>query len=155
MRKVKLLLFVMMAVVFAASTGFAMEKSFKAKLSSKEETKKPKSKASGKVEFTMSKDGKTLTYKLTVKNLSDPNAAHIHKGMKGEDGPPIVSLASEAKKGKFSGVFSEGMITENDLMGDLKGKSLDDLVILIKAGATYVNVHTSGNPDGEIRGQIK
>jgi hypothetical protein len=156
MKKVKVLLFVVLAVVFAASTCFAMgEKSFKAKLTPKEETKKPTSKASGKVEFKMSKDGKTLNYKLTVKNLMDPNAAHIHKGMKGADGPPIVGLTFEAKKGKFSGTLAEGMITDKDLMGELQGKSLDDLVMLIKAGDTYVNVHTGANPDGEIRGQIK
>ena len=55
--------------VFAASTGFAVETSFKAKLSSKEEVVSPKSNASGKAEFKLSKDGKTLTYKLQVKNI--------------------------------------------------------------------------------------
>ena len=46
-----------------------METSFKAKLSSKEEVVSPKSNASGKAEFKLSKDGKTLTYKLQVKNI--------------------------------------------------------------------------------------
>ncbi|HEY5512833.1 MAG TPA: CHRD domain-containing protein [Geomonas sp.] len=155
MRKVKLLLFVVLAVVFAASTGFAAEKSFKAKLTPKEETKKPKSKASGKAEFKLSEDGKSMTYKLHVKNIMDPTAAHIHMGKKGADGPPVVGLASEAKKGKVSGVLSEGMIMDKDLMGDLQGKTVADLVNLIKSGDAYVNVHSSANPDGEIRGQIK
>jgi hypothetical protein len=48
-----------------------------------------------------------------------------------------------------------GTITANGLTGDLMGKSLNDLVQIIKAGDAYVNVHTDANPDGEIRGQIK
>jgi hypothetical protein len=155
MRKLKLLLFVVLSVVLAASTGFAMEKSFKAKLSPKEETKMPVSKASGKAEFKLSKDGKTLTYKLHVKNIVDTNAAHIHMGKKGADGPPVAGLSSEAKMGKFSGVLAQGTIADKDLMGPLQGKTVTDLVNVIKAEDAYVNVHTSANPDGEIRGQIK
>jgi hypothetical protein len=154
MGKVKLLLFVVLAAFLTASTGFAAETHFKAKLTPKEEVKKPKSKASGKADFKLSKDGKELSYKLMVKNITDASAAHIHMGAKGADGPPLVGLFSGEKKGKFSGVLSEGMITEKDLMGDLKGKPLDELVKLIKSGDTYVNVHTIANPDGEIRGQI-
>jgi Cu/Zn superoxide dismutase len=155
MRKVKLLLFVVLAAVLTASTGFAMEKSFKAKLTSKEEVVKPESKASGKAEFKLSKDGKTLSYKLNAKNIIDASAAHIHKGKKGENGPPVVGLFSGERKGKFSGTLAEGTITEKDLLGDLQGKPLDELLILIKAGEAYINVHTDANPDGEIRGQIK
>ena len=155
MRNVKLLLFMVLAVVFAASTGFAMEKSFSAKLSSKEETKKPESKATGKAEFKLSKDGTTLNYKLHVKNIMDANAAHIHMAKKGSDGPPVAGLFSGEKKGKFSGVLSEGTITDKDLIGPLQGKTVADLVSMIKSGDAYVNVHTNANPDGEIRGQIK
>jgi Cu/Zn superoxide dismutase len=155
MRKVKLLLFVVLAAVFTASTGFAMEKSFKAKLTSKEETKKPESKATGKAEFKLSKDGMTLTYKLHVKNIVDASAAHIHMAKKGEDGPPVVGLFSEAKKGKFSGVLAQGTIMDKDLIGPLQGKTIADLVNAFKSGDAYVNVHTDANPDGEIRGQIK
>jgi Cu/Zn superoxide dismutase len=155
MRKVKLLLFVVLAVVFAASTGFAMDKTFKAKLTPKEEVAKPKSKASGKAEFKVSADGKSMSYKLHVKNLTDASAAHIHTGKKGENGPPVVGLSSEAKQGKFSGVLAEGTITDKDLMGSLQGKTVQDLVDLIKSGDAYVNVHTTANPDGEIRGQLK
>jgi hypothetical protein len=155
MGKVKLLLFVMLAAFLTASTGFAAEKSFHAKLSSKDEVPGHKTKSSGKAEFKLGKDGKALTYKLHVKDLSDATAAHIHMGKKGENGPPLVGLFSGEKKEKFSGVLSEGTITEKDLMGDLKGKPLEELVKLIQAGDTYVNVHTGAYPDGEIRGQIK
>jgi Cu/Zn superoxide dismutase len=155
MGKVKVLLLVMLAVVFAASTSFALEHEFKAKLTPKEETKKPKAKSSGKAEFKVSKDGKVLSYELHVKHIKNVNGAHIHVGKKGEDGPPIVNLFTGEKKGKFSGELAKGNITAEDLMGDYKGKTLDDLVGLMRSGDTYVNVHTDANPDGEIRGQIK
>jgi len=155
MRKVKLLLFVVLAAVLTASTGFAMEKSFKAKLTPKEEVVSPKSKASGTAEFKLSKDGKTLSYKLHVKNIANARAAHIHKGKKGENGPALVGLFSGERQGKFSGTLAEGTITEKELLGDLQGKPLDELLILIKAEDAYINVHTEANPDGEIRGQIK
>jgi len=156
MQKVKLFLFIVLAAIFTATTGFAfMGHSFHAKLTSKEETKAPESKASGKVEFKLSKDGTTLTYKLHVKNIMDASAAHIHMAKKGADGPPVVGLFSEAKKGKFSGVLAQGTITDKDLIGPLQGKTVKDLVELFKSGDAYVNVHTDANPDGEIRGQIK
>jgi Cu/Zn superoxide dismutase len=155
MRKLKLMLFVVMAVVMAAASGFASEKSFKAKLTPKEEMVSNKSKASGTAEFKLSKDGKTLSYTLKVKNIRDASAAHIHKGTKGEAGAPLAALFSGERKGKFSGTLSEGTITEKDLLGDLQGKPLEELLLLIKAEDVYVNVHTDANPDGEIRGQIK
>ncbi|OGP36579.1 MAG: hypothetical protein A2X93_05680 [Deltaproteobacteria bacterium GWC2_56_8] len=132
-----------------------MEKSFKAKLSPKEEVVAPESKASGKAEFKLSKDGKTLSYKLRVKNIKNTNAAHIHKGKKGENGPPVAGLFAGERKGTFSGTLSEGKITENDLLGEFQGKPLEELINLIKADDAYINVHTDANPDGEIRGQIK
>ena len=145
----------MLAVVFAASTGFAMGNTFHAKLTPKEETKHPDSKATGKAEFKLSKDGKSRMYKVHVKNIMDANAAHIHMAKKGEDGPPVAGLFSGEKKGKVSGVLTEGTLTDTDLIGTLQGKTIADLVSLFKAGQAYVNVHTNANPDGEIRGQIK
>jgi Cu/Zn superoxide dismutase len=155
MGKMKLLLLVVLAAFFAASTGFAAETSFKAKLSPKDEVPSHKTKASGKAEFKLSKDGKELSYKLHVKNIMNASAAHIHKGKKGENGPPLVGLFSGEKKEKFSGMLSEGVITDKDLLGELQGKTVADLVQVMRSGETYVNVHTDAFPDGEIRGQIK
>jgi hypothetical protein len=155
MGKVKLLLLVMLAALLSVSNCFALEKNFKAKLTPKEELKQPKAKSSGYAEFKLSKDGKVLSYKLHVKHIKDVSAAHIHAGKKGEDGPPIVTLFSGEKKGKFSGELAKGNITAEDMMGDYKGKSLEDLAGMMRSGDTYVNVHTDANPDGEIRGQIK
>lgn len=152
----KLLFFMIISFTLAVSAGFAAEKSFHAKLTGNNEVPSVKTKAKGNIKFELSGDGKVLSYKLDVKNIENVTGAHIHRGMKGKNGQPLVTLFSGPKKeGKFSGKLSEGTITAKDLSGDLMGKSLDELVQLIKSGDTYVNVHTDANPNGEIRDQIK
>lgn len=156
MDKVKLVLFVILSAILTVSVGFAAEKSFHAKLTGNNEVPSVKTKAKGDVMFKLSSDGKELSYKLAVKNIENPTAAHIHRGMKGKSGPPVANLFTGPKKeGKFSGDLSEGTIRAKDLTSDLMGKSLGDLVQLIKSGDAYVNVHTDANPNGEIRGQLK
>ncbi|KAB0663818.1 CHRD domain-containing protein [Oryzomonas japonica] len=156
MIKAKLLLFMVLATILTVSVGFAADKSFHAKLTGKDEVPSIKTKAKGEITFKLNSADKELSYKLKVKNIENPNAAHIHLGIKGESGPPVANLFTGPKKeGKFSGNLSEGTITAENLTGDLMGKSLDDLVQLIKSGKIYVNVHTDAHPNGEIRGQIK
>ena len=156
MSKVKLLLFVILATILSVSLSLAAEKNFHAKLTGKDEVPSVKTKATGEVKFKLSNDGKELSYILTVKNIENATAAHIHRGMKGKSGPPVANLFTGPKKeNNFSGELSKGNITANDLSGDLMGKSLNDLVQLIKSGDAYVNVHTDANPEGAIRGQIK
>ncbi len=156
MKKVKLLLFVILATILTVSVGFAAEKSFKTKLTGKNEVPSVKTIAKGEVKFKLSNDGKELSYVLDVKNIKNANAAHIHIGVKGKSGPPVANLFTGPKKENiFSGELAKGTITANDLSGELMGKTMADLVHLIKSGDIYVNVHTDANPNGEIRGQVK
>ena len=57
--------------------------------------------------------------------------------------------------GRSQGVLAEGDITAANLTGALAGQELADLVEQIRAGNTYVNVHTTQFPPGEIRGQVR
>ena len=113
----------------------------------------------GSAVFTLSADGKSLTYKITVENVLDAQASHIHWAMPGANGPVIAVLFPTAihtvKTGEFNGVLAEGTIMAKDLQDVLKGKTIADLVKEIKAGKTYVNVHTLAHPAGVMRGQIK
>jgi len=52
-------------------------------------------------------------------------------------------------------MLAKGTITAEDLVGPLAGMSLNDLRMAMMQGLTYVNVHTSQYPPGEIRGQIR
>ncbi len=155
MKTGKTLLLTVLAVVFTASVGMAAT-TFKANLTGKDEVPAVMTKAGGEAVFKLDKDGKELTYEVKVKGLKDITASHIHAGKKGAEGGPVVGLFGGPKKeGMFSGVLAKGTIMDKDLVGPLAGKTVGDLVTMIKDGDAYVNVHTTEHPNGEIRGQIK
>jgi hypothetical protein len=82
----------------------------------------------------------TLKWKLTYSRLSGKaTAAHIHLGKKGAAGNVIVPLCAG---NCHSGLTGTAKISEK-------------VVSQLEAGKTYVNVHTTKNPAGEIRGQVK
>jgi len=156
MKAPKLALYAALAVILTTSLSLAASDVFKAKLIGKYETPAVKTAASGNAVFTLTKDGKEITYILNVKGIENATAAHIHTGKLGKEGGVVVGLfAGPKKEGKFSGELAKGTITDKSLVGPLAGKTIADLVAMIKAGDTYVNVHTAKNPKGEIRGQIK
>jgi len=98
-----------------------------------------------------------LAYKLSVWNIENVTAAHLHlnKGTTAA-GPVIGPLFSGPKKtGEYSGMLSEGTIVDKDLTGPLSGRSVRDLTALMNSSEVYVNVHTDKHPAGEIRGEVK
>jgi hypothetical protein len=128
---------------------------FVAALSGGEEVPAVMTDATGKATFTLSKDGMSLRYSVRVKGIENVTASHIHIGKMGKGGPPIALIKITASKpGKFSGLLAKGRITDQELMTSYKGKTMKDLIDAMKSGDTYVNVHTTKYPDGEIRGQI-
>jgi len=157
MKTVKVMLYTVFTIFLTASLGMAAAHGdFKAKLSGKEVVPAVETKAMGEADFKLSKDGKELTYILKLMDIENVSAAHIHTGMAGKNGGPVAGLFAGPKKvGMFSGELAKGTIAEKDLIGPLAGKTIGDLVKLIKDGGAYVNVHTEKYPDGEVRGQIK
>ncbi len=85
-------------------------------------------------------------------------AVHIHSGNQGQTGDPVAGLFNPSMSGPPTGIvngqLTKGSVTSADLVGSLAGKQISDLINLIKSGGAYVNVHTSQNQNGEIRGQI-
>ncbi|WP_084625676.1 CHRD domain-containing protein [Salinimicrobium xinjiangense] len=129
--------------------------SFRAHLIGDEEVPAVMTHATGQTIFKLSKDGTELYYKLIVANIEDVRAAHIHVGEFGENGGVAAFLYGGGLiEGKTNGILAEGMITTDDIIGVLAGGTLEDLLELMRAGSTYVNVHTTLYPGGEIRGQI-
>lgn len=99
--------------------------------------------------------GFTVSYELEVKGLTDVTKASIYLSPDGVDGEEIVPLyTGPAKSGIFSGTLAEGDVSEADLTGPLKDMTCEDLISVVLGGETYVDVATSANPKGELRGQI-
>ncbi len=156
MKTAKKTLIVLFAVLLTTSLAVAASMTFTTTLTGKESVPPVATKTKGEAVFTLSKDGRELTYMLKVTDIEDVTAAHIHAGKMGTEGPPVAGLFGGPKKdGMFSGKLAEGIITDKNLVGPLAGKTLGDLVTMIKSGDAYVNVHTIKHPGGEVRGQIK
>jgi hypothetical protein len=145
--------------ITARSAAGPAGQNFTAPLSGGEEVPPVETKARGLAIFQLSKDGGELHYKLIVASVENVTQAHIHLAPRGANGPVVAWLYPSAPParpipGEFNGVLAEGVITAEFLVGPLAGTSMDDLVAAMRAGNTYVNVHTSQHPAGEIRGQI-
>ncbi len=98
--------------------------------------------AVGVTAFSLNATHDTLCVKMTVTGLSGAiTGAHIHMGATGVSGPVLFDLTSF-----ISGTSATFNITGNDLTPALLSEYL--------RGNMYLNVHTSANPNGEIRGQI-
>lgn len=81
----------------------------------------------------------SIAWTLGFKSLTGrAAAAHIHRGKVGKAGPVLVSLCGPCRSGQKG-----------------KAKISKSVAAAIKAGTTYVNIHTAKNAAGEIRGQIK
>ena len=147
-------LVVFMVTVVIALPGYGAQKRVYAKLSGAQEVPAVKTTAKGDLKLLIYED--ELSFELNVNGVSNPTGAYIHRGKKGENGPPIAGLfGGPAKEGSFNGILAEGTITEGSLLGEFQGKPIADLVRLLKSGNAYVNIQTGTFPDGEIRGQIK
>ena len=123
--------------------------------------------AQGQASFHLSADGTTMTYRLTVANISNVVASHIHIAAAGVNGPIVVFLFGNAPAGggPVNGVLAEGSFTAADFINILAGHSMSDLIAALQSGGAYVNVHTNDGvgatntgpgdfPGGEIRDQV-
>jgi hypothetical protein len=161
MRRPLVFVLVTLLAVMGIGTAMASNRNFRTHLSGDEEVPAVDTRAQGQAIFQLSPDGSELDYKLIVANIEDVRMAHIHTAPAGQNGPVVVWLfpadgpPGELIPGRSDGVLAEGTITADDLVGPLGGNPLQSLVEMIEAGNTYVNVHTTDNPGGEIRGQIR
>lgn len=154
-----LVLIVVLIAALGTMAATPDTRNFRAHLAGGNEVPSVETLAQGQAIFQLSKDGTELHYKLIAANIEDVFMAHIHMAAAGTNGPIVVWLyppapPSQLIPGRFDGVLAEGTITAADLTGPLTGMGLEDLVAAMMAGDTYVNVHTTLHPSGEIRGQI-
>ena len=95
------------------------------------------SKGKGTADVTVDTTAKKVMWTVKVDGLTGaPTAAHIHgPAAKGAKAPPEIDMSKAIMTG--SAAITDAQIAD------------------IKAGKTYVNVHTAKFPDGEIRGQLE
>lgn len=142
-----------------AGTGVAAARghtrNFRAHLAGRNEVPPVDTDGQGQAVFKLSKDGSELHYKINVANIDDVTQSHIHVAPAGQNGGVVAFLFGFVSGGvTVNGTLVEGTVTAADLIGALAGQTLADLVAEMRAGNTYVNVHTVEHPPGEIRGQI-
>jgi|GEM_PF-600668 len=134
---------------------------YSAALSGKSETPPVETKATGQFDLRVGGDEKSATYQLVVHDLSDLLMAHLHEAAAGKNGDIVVWLyplgqtAPKLVAGISNGTVASGVLTADNLVGPMKGKTIADLVAKIKAGDIYVQVHTKAHPEGELRGQVQ
>jgi hypothetical protein len=164
-RSLTALTLVAVALLVVATATFAappaQPRNFTAPLNGAAEVPSVDTQARGVAIFQLSADGSELSYRLIASNIENVMMAHIHCCSAADDnagvvvwlypesGPPPATI-----DGRHAGTLATGTITSADLVGSLEGMSLDALVDEIVAGNAYVNVHTTQNPGGEIRGQL-
>lgn len=119
---------------------------------------------SGKFTATVRNDPLRIDYRLSYQNLegTPTTQAHIHFGQKhtvggvsvflcGGNKPPCPPTATPP-----GGIT--GTITAADVIGPagqgIEPTNIVELIAAMRAGVTYVNVHTGKWPGGEIRGQV-
>lgn len=153
--------------IIDSAKGKQNKRTYVVKLSGDNELPNPvDTKARGRATFKVGKDDKRIRFKITVSQLDNYLAGHIHIAPPTENGPVVAWLFPKEPypfpnfvddpllPGTTNGVLAEGVITEEDLSGPLAGMSLDALISELEAGNAYVNLHTSQFVSGEIRGNF-
>jgi len=153
------------SVLFLASTTlgpnkpkvFATTEMFSATLAGDKEVPPVDTDARGSAGFSQPHFN-NMSFGIQVSSIEKVTAAHIHEGKEGDNGPVVVTLfkaENNTGTGPVNGQLVGGSITNEMLEGPLEGKTIEiDLVKIIQDGEAYVNVHTTDNPNGAIRGQI-
>jgi len=159
---ITLALLLLFVIAFSASAlAGDGNHAFEARLKGYEETPAINSAGTGQFSASVNSSGTTITYTLRYSGLSGPAAAaHIHFGQRGVAGGVVAFLCGGDNKPACpaSGTVTGTIVSSDIVAVPDQGIAAGDLAAVLKAmraGRTYVNVHTANFPNGEIRGQIR
>jgi hypothetical protein len=126
-----------LASLVLAATAMAAETSLSADLAGAADGDPD---GTGTASIIIDPDTGEVCWDLTVENIADATASHIHVGAEGQSGDVVVPLDADG----FSGSSS-----------DCADASDADLAAIVADPAGYyVNIHTEDYPAGAIRGQL-
>lgn len=133
------------------------------------------SRAQGQAIFRVSDSEDAVSFKLIASNIDNVVMAHIHCGAAGTNGPvsiwlyPVIGTSggpAAPGAGAHNGVLAQGTFSPAGVICPASAVGQDmPLLDAIRAGLTYVNVHTNDGAgatntgpgdflSGEIRGQL-
>jgi hypothetical protein len=147
-----------MAGVFAllvSTQAQAQTINFTANLSGGNEVPGVSTGSAGTATISLDQATGVVTYRVDVYNMPvGTTAAHFHAGAPGVSGPVVVNftvVTAISNDFDISGTASATSLVPRAPQGI---NSWDDFVQALQLGNIYVNVHSTANPGGEIRGQV-
>jgi len=157
LRSKTLLFAAVAAATLAAAPASAQTYTLTASLNGGNETPAPglNTGAFGNAVVTVDMGARTVAWVVDVFNLpSGVTAGHIHVGAAGTPGPTVVNFTVPTGASNEFRIQGSMKDTEFTLRADQGIRSADDMFQAILGGNSYVNVHTTVNGGGEIRGQL-
>ena len=154
----RLSLLVAVVALMAMPTAVFAHEEFNAELSTGDEVPAPTVPSdyagTGDAVVIISDDATSIDFEVNFEGLTGPAVmAHIHWGETGAAGPPIFWLTPQGTDDNPSPLT--GTLTEADFVpADGGPQTFEEALDAMRAGDTYVNVHTEANMSGEIRGQL-
>jgi hypothetical protein len=143
------------ALLIGASAASAQVVVASATLGGGEETPILLTGAAGTAEVAIDTVAKEFAVTLRIFNIpTNTTAGHIHIGSKGVAGPVVIDFPGIAGRlGDFVTAFRVGEASFRPSAAN-GINSIDDVIQAVANGNAYVNIHTTTNPGGEIRGQL-
>ena len=129
------------------------QQAFTAELSGDDELPPVNTESNGTI--TIQGNNQSLNYQLALSDMTNVTAAHIHLGNDDENGKVVLTLLKSDNPSGLEVETLGGNFTDDDVQGPLSCVPLDQLIGFMGNGSTYVNVHSTDFPLGEIRGQIE
>ena len=155
MRRVTTFIAALALVLFVSGVANAQTVRFTATLSGANETPGIVTGAFGTADVTWDVGTQTLSWIIDVFNMpTGTTNAHFHVAGPGVAGPTVVNIAFPAN---ISNDFRlTGSATSTNLLprADQGIRSWQDLEQSLFGGQLYINIHSTTNPGGEIRGQV-
>lgn len=144
-----LIFFAVLSLVYDVGLSAAQAASmpFVASIDGSQEVPPVTTGATGAATFQLDAQGAGLQFVLTVENLADAIAAHIHCAPVGMTGPFGVTLFN-GQPTTVNGILAQGTIETADANNACGWADLAAVVTAMESGDTYVNAHTIQNPGG-------
>ncbi len=130
---------------------------FTADLSGGQEVPATTSPATASLELQLTDHG-TLRFKLkATSDITGMTASHLHLGARGQNGSVVVPLAlfTSPRDFKKGDTIAQGELTDANVVARPGfTPTIAELVRRMLEQRVYVNIHTTANPAGDIRGQV-